>query len=245
MNRADRRRFDKEFRKLMDRDGEACTLCRKQFEHNNKTYAGLTAGGRTVLTSDCCREKVEHVMASGIFVTRNIHEIPIADRKSMKRLSSSEMESAVEAMHDHFDELDRISRRVMKQAGLKGQAQDLFLADTLWKKDDAAWFKNNPGRSHRLRPMFEGEASSFPPDVLRLQVPEGHKMEVLVRQVEVGKRARTLFCRNSEVPIPDLEEVVHALFDTVSRPGGRRVISVDEIAQLARRYDVSLAGKAN
>ncbi|AYG64522.1 hypothetical protein [Rhizobium jaguaris] len=245
MRRADRRRFEKEFRTLIDRDSEACTLCRRPFEHNNKTYGGLTPGGRTVLTGDCCREKVEYVMASGVYVIRKIHEIPIADRKSIKRLSSSEMEGAVEVMHDHFDELDSISGRVMKQAGLKGEARALFLEDTAWKKDDAAWFKNNPDRSHRLRPMFESEASSLPEDVLQFQAPKGHKMEVLVRQVEVGKRARTLICRNTEIPIPDLEEVIHALFDTVSQRKDQGVITAEEIASLARSYVISPRGKGN
>jgi hypothetical protein len=45
------------------------------------------------------------------------------------------------------------------------------------------------------------------------------------------------FCRNTSVPIPDIEEVLHALFDVVSGGGDQaRIISVAEIAEIAVRY---------
>jgi hypothetical protein len=97
---------------------------------------------------------------------------------------------------------------------------------------DAKWFKENPERSHRLRPMFPGELD--PPD----EAPPDHKFRVLVRQVGPGTHLRLLFCPNVNTPVPNGEALIHAIFDVVSAEG--RVpgnpISTDEVAELAERY---------
>jgi hypothetical protein len=50
--------------------------------------------------------------------------------------------------------------------------------------------------------------------------------------------------RNLDTPIPDIEAVHHALFDTVSNSEGG-VISVREVAELAQKYASSSDGEAN
>jgi hypothetical protein len=62
----------------------------------------------------------------------------------------------------------------------------------------------------------------------------------VIRQVEVGKRVRLPFVRNLEMPIPDIEEVVHAIFDIVAgRPRDANAITVGEVAELAKRYSTA------
>jgi hypothetical protein len=46
---------------------------------------------------------------------------------------------------------------------------------------------------------------------------------------------RTAFCRNLEMPIPDIEPLMHALFDVVSASNGGAV-STEQVAELALRY---------
>ena len=50
-----------------------------------------------------------------------------------------------------------------------------------WKEDDANWFRSNPCRDFRLRPVFPGECPDYP------QVDQ-----VLVRQIEPGKRTKMM-----------------------------------------------------
>jgi hypothetical protein len=51
---------------------------------------------------------------------------------------------------------------------------------------------------------------------MRLPTPPDCELQVLVRQVEPGKRVRVGFHRLLEMPIPDDENFIHALFDLVS-----------------------------
>lgn len=246
MNRADRRRFDKEFAKIMNTASDNCTICGKAFEHNCKTYGGFAAKAVTVLTGECCVQKIEAIMTSGIYLTKYLDSIPLTNQDAKKKRASAEdMTNVVEAMRSHFSKLDKLSDGIMSRAGLQTQAQNVFLADSPWKSDDAAWFKSHPDRSHRLRPMFEGEAATLPTEIATMEIPEKHRLEILVRQVEVGKRIRTVFCRNMEVTIPDLEEIIHAIFDVVSQPGRKGVVSIKEIVALAGKYGVSLSETPN
>lgn len=246
MKRADRRRFDKEFKKIMSTASDNCTICGKPFEHNCKTFGGFSARGTTVLTSECCVQKIEAVMTSGIYLTKYLDSIQLTKQGVKKqRVSAENMTNAVETIRSHVTKLDTLSGRVMRQAGLQTQAQNIFIADSPWKSDDAAWFKSHPNRSHRLRPMFESEAATLPTEITTMKIPAKHRWEILVRQVEVGKRIRTIFCRNTDVAIPDMEEIIHAIFDVVSQPDRKGVISVEEISALAGKYGASLSGKQN
>lgn len=127
--------------------------------------------------------------------------------------------------------------RYAAKGGLTSHPMNISVADNPWKSDDAAWFASHPKRSHRLRPLFEEEAATLPAGIKTANIPENHRLEILVRQVQVGARIRVIFVRNVEFPIPDSEEVIHAMFDVVSQPGKQgTAISPDEIAALARKY---------
>jgi hypothetical protein len=127
-----------------------------------------------------------------------------------------------------------IAADMAKRAGVWGAPIALTTADTSWKRDDAAWFKANPHRSHRLRPMFPGEAPTLMREPAAL--PPRHEHQVLVRQVEPGQRVRLVFGRNLDCPIPDAEAVLHALFDLAARGEAGKTASVAEVAELALRY---------
>jgi hypothetical protein len=60
---------------------------------------------------------------------------------------------------------------------------------------------------------FDGEVG--PEDLV---APEGHRLLVLLRQVEPGKRIKNgFFISNELLPMPDVEAVAHALFDIATR----------------------------
>ena len=85
--------------------------------------------------------------------------------------------------------------------------------DRPWKQDDRAWFEQHPERSHRARFPFDGEVG---PE--ELVAPEGHRLLLLLRQVEPGKRIKTGFFISNELPpVPDVEVVAHGLFDIATR----------------------------
>jgi hypothetical protein len=84
---------------------------------------------------------------------------------------------------------------------------------------------------------LKGELESFPPDAVPTTLPPDHEIQVVIRQVEPGQRIRAPFGRNLGTPVPDVEAVIHALFDSVAQPRGEGVvISVEEVAKLAERY---------
>jgi hypothetical protein len=63
-------------------------------------------------------------------------------------------------------------------------------------------------------------------------------LQVLVRQVKPGLRVRQPYYRDINTPIPDIEPVVHAMFDLATAedavPGC--VVSVREVAELGMKY---------
>ena len=62
-------------------------------------------------------------------------------------------------------------------------------------------------------------------------------MQILLRQIEPGKRARRPFGRNLDVPIPDDETVLSALFDIFSGRGGDgQIISMEMMRGAMSRY---------
>lgn len=245
MNRSERRRFDKEFAKLLKTDGERCSFCHAPFQHNCKTYGGISETGRVVITSECCRSKATEIRASGVFVTRHSGSIPDPTGRPAQTVSPEDLDQVVSLLQGHFQEMDNVSNNIMRRAGLNNPAHNIFLNESAWKSDDAAWFKQHSNRSHRLRQMFDGELATMPPEVGALNIPDGHRLEIVVRQVEEGKRIRTIFCRNIDTPIPDIEEVIHAIFDSVSQPTKRGFISVKDIADLAVKYSAAQPAKAN
>lgn len=240
MKRADRRRFEKEFKKLPKPDN--CMICGTALVHNTRTFGGLVADGSVVLAGECCERHVVAPMVSGLYLTRGVDGLLLSANRGNGKNNIPEDLGRLDAIQSHFSDLDNRTLAMMRQGGIPAQAQNIFVANQPWKADDAAWFKNNPDRSHRLRPMLEGEEATLPPKITTKEIPANHRLEILVRQVEPGVRIRTIFCRNINFPLPDHEAIVHALFDTVSKPGSQGIIDPQKLNALAQQYAISSSG---
>lgn len=236
MSREDRRRFEREFKKLPK--GDNCNICGKPFPHNSKTFGGLTADGTTVLAGECCSRRLATVMVSGLYVTQSIDLLTSSRRSSTNKadVTPENVDQALTAMQSLFSDIGAHTNAVMRQAGVQRQSRGVFLGEHPWKAEDAAWFKSHPDRSHRLRPVHEGEAETVLASIPKDQIPPNHQVEILVRQVEPGKRIRASFARNMEIDIPDQEEIIHAIFDAVASAGEGTVIDLREAMERARRY---------
>src|SRR5579871_2996286 len=72
-----------------------------------------------------------------------------------------------------------------------------MLSDTPWSRDDHEWFAHNPTRSHRIRPVFPGEAqgSAWP-----TESPVGYELFAAIRQIEPGTIFRASFFRSVAAP---------------------------------------------
>ena len=240
MSRQDRRRVERELKKIPK--GDNCTICGKEFPHNSRTFGGATADGTTVFAGECCARQVVTVIGSGVYLSRGTDVLsPLVGKGTGKGITPGNVEHAISAIQSHFNELDNQSNALMRQGGMQVPAKNIFRADSAWKADDAAWFKAHPDRSHRLRPMLEGEAETLPVEITKAEIPANHELEILVRQVAPGARIRTVFCRNAEIAIPDQEEIIHAIFDTVAKAGQRGIIDAREINERAKQY---VAGRA-
>lgn len=68
---------------------------------------------------------------------------------------------------------------------------------------------------------------------LQLDPPPNHEIQILVRQIEPGLRMRASFCRNLTTEIPDVEPILHAIFDLVSEG---RTIKTEDVGKLAEKY---------
>jgi hypothetical protein len=239
MKPAARRRVEREIREIMREDGEHCSICRSPLQHNSKTYGGVLKAGDSVLTGECCKGRITEMVLEGLYLDGTIDDlVPRLPTQSGKGTGSGAApEEAVKALSALFDQRQADGQAIIRRAGLPPGRAKLFTQGTAWKADDAAWFDAHPDRSHRLRELIGDEAavSGFR---MEQQMPERHEMQVLVRQIEPGKRARLPFGRNLDVPIPDDETVLHALFDIVGDPdAGGSVISMDKMRAAIARYE--------
>jgi hypothetical protein len=113
----------------------------------------------------------------------------------------------------------------LKRAGVANAFVEQAFGDSAWKEDDREWFAQNPSRTHRIRLPFSGEC-----DAEAANVPAGHTLIVLVRQVEPGIRMRPALCCNANLlPLPDDEAAAHALFEVAlgreDMPSDRQALS--------------------
>jgi hypothetical protein len=240
MNRVERRRFEKEFLRLLKKTGGVCGLCGEALTHNSQTFGGTTLDNRVVLTGECCSHKLQMVMGTGVYINKNIDVTlsVLGTSRSDLHVSPSEAFSTVRHMRTDINTLDNAAIELMRRGGLHKPPTNVSFADSPWKLDDAAWFKTHPNRSHRLRPMCPGEAASLSPQLMQIEIPENHRWEILVRQVKKGQRIRTVFLRNTQACIPDADEVIHAIFDLVCEPGRSGKINNEEVAALAEMFHI-------
>ena len=109
-------------------------------------------------------------------------------------------------------ETDKRFDGVARRGGVAGMS-GVSVLEHPWKNDDRGWFEQNPEPAHRLRMPFPGEA-----DEEAAEVPPGHALIVLLRQVEPGTRLKAGFYLNAGLlPVPDVEAIAHALFEVAAR----------------------------
>lgn len=241
MNRSERRRYEKEFSKALKKAGDACGICRKPLPHNSRTFGGVLPSGHAALAGECCREQLDIIMGSGVYINQNTDAIIDAMGQMKGEPNGEPASNALEAskrLQSGIGSLEQLVESAARRAGVSGPVHGISLQDNPWKTEDAQWFKDNPDRSHRMRPMTSGEQETLPTHMKEAVVPDGHRWEILIRQVKEGQRIRTAFCRNTLMDIPDEEAVIHAIFDTVSHPQRAGMIKVEEIATLAKRYQM-------
>jgi hypothetical protein len=238
MDRSTRRKTERKIRKMMSKAGDNCSICGTELPHNSKTFGGITARGEAALAGECCSAKLTEVVLQGLYVTQGYEFLPTGPRTGAPaKLPPEKVDVVVKSFQQHVAETDKVASDIARRGGVSSSNTQLHLADSAWKTDDAEWFKENLKRSHRLRPMLPREFESFPSNFMPAPPPD-HEYQIIVRQVAVGQRIRTPFCRNISAPIPDIEEIIHAIFDSVynQRPGGPRVVTSREIGELAQRY---------
>ena len=244
MKPSSRRRIEREVREIMRIDGDRCSLCGRVFPHNSRTFGGITPVGRAALVGGCCEMKLGHTILSGLYVNQDFADLPTTGRSGTESISAVQVEHALNAMQAVFDDRGALRTRVASRAGLEPARTKISFAETTWKSDDAAWFNRHPTRSHRLRPLIGDEAASFG-SIAEQPIPPRHELQVIVRQIEPGQRVRSPFGRSLDMPIPDVEEVLHALFDIVSNGGGGPAISVRDVLQAVAAYGRAAKGKPN
>lgn len=238
MKPSSRRRVEREIRAIMKQDGDHCSSCRKPLAHNSRTFGGVNAAGTTLLVGECCQRLLKETILSGLYVDRPYGDLaPSGDAPPPYDTERESAEVAISVLQQGFAFADQQAESISNLGGIPGRRPYVTLKDTAWKKDDAEWFRKHPDRSHRLRPLKPGEESAFPENETPRAVPAGHELQVLVRQVAPGQRIRLPFIRNTQIPIPDVEAVIHALFDIFGDPAKEGVVSIQEVVERAMRYE--------
>jgi hypothetical protein len=204
MSRQQRRRAETQIRKLIETDGDNCSICRAPFQNNHRTYGGITANGKTAVVGDCCYNHLDHLYTSGIYLTRD-YGLPLANSADDARLSPDAVETNVARLQQAVAQADAIS----KKAGISANVPDWRPAP--WKANDAKWFKDNPSRSHRIRAGFPNEPPSQ-------DAPPDHVPLMLIRQVEPGTRVKIpIILHQKDMPVPDNDALLRAIFDVCAK----------------------------
>jgi hypothetical protein len=239
VNRHQRRRAAKMLRVGIDdvvaADGDRCSVCRVTFMHNSKTFYGRTSGGALAVVGECCVRDLISLEATGIYLERDYADLPEPTGKGAATCSPEVALAAVSVIQERVSIIDEIARR----GGItSAEKLKLRTEETAWKADDAAWFKAHPDRSHRLRRVFDGELEANSNNNNDVLLPEFHEIQILVRQVKPGMRIRRSIYRDLRTLIPDVEAVIHAMFDLFEGDGKiGQPISVQQVENLARRYE--------
>jgi hypothetical protein len=98
-------------------------------------------------------------------------------------------------------------------------------------KDDAAWFKAHPHRSHRLRQPHDVELrEAIAPAI----APASAIPYVVIRQVRPGHRLRLPIW--SDIEVPETEAIGHALFDLLVKHSPEHPLPMTKVAALLLEY---------
>jgi hypothetical protein len=209
LSRQQRRRLDRALRKLFRHN--VCSFCGSSFKHNSHTAGGLDAQGNVVLTGECCISRVAKIFAWGFYSNRKYDFLlPTNTEPSTNTEPTGEqIADAIAAYQKAIAATDKVLDGVERRGGVAGRLPQANLLDYTWKRADRDWFERNQDRSHRVRAPFPGEC-----DAETANIPAGHALIMLVRQVEPGSRIRAAVCCSVDLlPLSDDEAAAHALFE--------------------------------
>lgn len=240
MKPSSRRRVEREIQAFIKSDGDRCSLCHADLPHNSRTYGGITSAGASALVGQCCRKMLGETILSGLYVKQDHFDLPRGVGHGAA--SPQHVEEALAGMQAIFEQRSEVRTSVARRAGLDPAHAVISNGKSDWKTDDMRWFQVNADRLHRLRRLIGDEAVTFG-TIANEPMPNGHELQVLVRQIEPGQRIRMPFGRNVDVPIPDDEQTLHALFDVVAARGGPAVSTAEVLRTMADRRPPE--GKAN
>jgi len=215
MSRQQRRHFERQLKNLIKCNGDNCSLCGAEFQHNGRTFGGYGQDGKVELVSECCVERLLEVHTAGLYSCRNYDFLPAGQNSMTRGLDLEQVVKALGALERAIAFADEeVKDDMWRRGGVSQPPHPLIsVLDHPWKKDDREWFEQHPERSHRARFPFDGEVG---PE--ELVAPGGHRLLVLLRQVEPGKRIKSGFFISDELlQVPDVEAVAHALFDIATR----------------------------
>jgi len=214
--RQQHRQFERQLRKLIRTRGDDCSLCGGAFQHNCRTFGGYDQHGNIALVGECCVERLHKIHTAGLFSCRNYDFLPAGQNSMTRGLGPEQVVTALGALERAIAFADEeVKDDLWQRGGVSPQPHSqISILDRPWKQDDRDWFKQHPERSHRARFPFAGEIR---PEQCG-PAPEGHRLLVLLRQVEPGKRIKSGFFISDELlPVPEVEAVAHALFDIATR----------------------------
>jgi hypothetical protein len=61
-------KFEDQVRKIIEADGDRCSVCGEEFPHKSQTYAGELKGGRAAVVGSCCLGKMKAIIGTGIYL---------------------------------------------------------------------------------------------------------------------------------------------------------------------------------
>src|SRR5262245_60798093 len=117
MKPSGRRRVERALKKIMEDDGDRCSVCKKPFDHNVKTFGGVLVGGAPALVAECCVARLQEVILQGLYVNRNYDHLA-GGRASGHEIAPPEIPQAVDRLRDHFATTDRFGGDIAKRGGM-------------------------------------------------------------------------------------------------------------------------------
>src|SRR5262245_51250314 len=91
--RQQRRRVDRELRKLMH--GDVCSICGSRLKHNSRTTSGFDEQGNVVLAGECCVDRVTVTFGHGLYTDRQYDFLSSRKSKSIIDLTPRSEERRV------------------------------------------------------------------------------------------------------------------------------------------------------
>jgi hypothetical protein len=204
MNRQQWRRFERQFRKLLETKGNKCSLCGTGFEHNVRTFGGYDQSGRVVIVGECCVERLQQAHTVGLY-SHHRYDFIRRGESTNSSYDADTLAQAVDAYQQAIADADETVKDVQKHSGVNLSRGQISVLDSSWKDADRDWFERYPARTHRARWPFPGEVEALGCGPLNNPL-------MLIRQVEPGKRIKVPFLGCHELP-PDSEALMHALFE--------------------------------